>query len=93
MNKYQERTSSCYSPLLGQFQLKLFYCGKGRQNFASNITLYTCERSRQNHLDRLNYLFHAVIGVSESYSSKSHVSKDFQDELLVRTSRNSPMLG
>ena len=36
--------------LLGQFQLKLFYCGKGRQNFPSNVTLYPCERSRQNHL-------------------------------------------
>ena len=43
-------TFFCYSLLLGQFQLKLFYCGKGLQNFASNITLYPCERSRQNHL-------------------------------------------
>ena len=51
MNKQQEHASSCYSLLLGQFQLKLFYCGKGRQNFASNVTLYPCERSRQNHLD------------------------------------------
>ena len=39
-----------YSLLLGRFQLNLFYCGKGRQNFASNVTLYPCERSRQNHL-------------------------------------------
>ena len=49
----QEYTSFSYSLLLsGQFQLKLFYCGKGRQNFASNVTLYPCERSRQNHLER-----------------------------------------
>ena len=41
-------TSFCYSLLSGQF--KLFYWGKGRQNFASNVTLYPCERSRQNHL-------------------------------------------
>ena len=41
----------CNSLLLGQFQLKLFYCGKGRQNFVSNVTLYPCERSRQNHLE------------------------------------------
>ena len=50
MNRSQEYTFSCYSPLLGQYQLMLLYCGKGRQNFASNITLYPCERSRQNHL-------------------------------------------
>ena len=31
INKWQEHTSFCYSLLLGQFQLKLFYCGKGRQ--------------------------------------------------------------
>ena len=49
MNKQQEHSSFCYSLLLGQFQLKLFYCGKGRQNFASNATLYPCEHSRQNH--------------------------------------------
>ena len=42
--------SFCYSLLSGQFQLKLFHCGKGRQNFASNVTLYPCERFRQNHL-------------------------------------------
>ena len=45
-----KNTFFCYSLLLGQFQLKLFYCGKGRQNFASNVTLYPCQRSRQNHL-------------------------------------------
>ena len=45
-----KNTFLCYSLLLGQFQLKLFYCGKGRQNFASNVTLYPCERSRQIHL-------------------------------------------
>ena len=44
----------CYNILLGQFQIKLLlkfilHCGKGPQNFASNITLYPCERSRQNH--------------------------------------------
>ena len=49
-NKWQQHSSFCYSFLLGQFQLKLFCCGKGRQNFASNVTLYPCERSRQNHL-------------------------------------------
>ena len=36
--------------LSGQFQLKLFCCGKGRQNFASNVTLYPCECSHQNYL-------------------------------------------
>ena len=46
----------CYSLLLGQFQPKSFYCGEGRQNFASNVTLYPCERSHQNHLDR-SFLF------------------------------------
>ena len=46
----QEHTSFCYSLLLGQYQLKLLYYGKGRQNFVSNVTLYPCERSRQNHL-------------------------------------------
>ena len=30
----------CSCCLLGQFQLKLFYCGKGHQNFASNVTLF-----------------------------------------------------
>ena len=33
-----KNTFSCYSLQLGQFQLKLFYCGNGRQNFASNVT-------------------------------------------------------
>ena len=46
-----KNTFFCYSLLLGQFQLKLFYCGKGCQNVASNVTLYPCERSHQNHLD------------------------------------------
>ena len=50
MNKKEEHTSFCYSPLLVQFQLKLIYCGKARQNVASNVTLYPCERSLQNHL-------------------------------------------
>ena len=53
MNKWQELTSFSYSLLLGQSQLKLqvsIYCGKGHQNFASNVTLLPCERSRQNHL-------------------------------------------
>ena len=44
------RTPFRYSLLLGQFQLKLLYSGKGRQNFAPNVTLYPCERLRQNHL-------------------------------------------
>ena len=38
-----------------------------------------------------DYLFHAVIGVSESYPSKSHVSKDLQDELR-RGSRLTPKM-
>ena len=33
----------------------------GRQNFALNVTLYPCERSRQNHLDWL--LVHYAITV------------------------------
>ena len=39
-----------YSLLLGQFQLKLFNCGKDRQNFALHVNLYPCERFRQNQL-------------------------------------------
>ena len=50
VNKYQENTSIYHSLLSGQLQLKLFDSGKGRQNFASNVTLYRCERSRRNHL-------------------------------------------
>ena len=34
MNEQQAHRSFCYSLLLGQFQLKLFCCGKGLQNFA-----------------------------------------------------------
>ena len=47
-----KNTFFCYSLPIRQFQLKLFYYGKGCQNFASNVTLYPCERSRQNHQDR-----------------------------------------
>ena len=49
MNKQQEHTSFCYSPrsLSGHSSSS---CGKDRQNFASNVTLYPCERSGQNHL-------------------------------------------
>ena len=50
INKQEEHTSFCYSPLLGKFQLKQFYCRKGPQNFALNITLYPYEPPRQNHL-------------------------------------------
>ena len=60
----EERTSFCYSLLSGQFQLKLFYCGKGRQNITSNVPLYPCECSLQNCLDRsttVNYLFVAAL--------------------------------
>ena len=32
--------------------LTLTKCGKGHQNFASNVTLYPCQRSFQNHLER-----------------------------------------
>ena len=39
-NNRNTRTSFCYIFLLGQFQLKLFYCVKSRQNFASNVNLY-----------------------------------------------------
>ena len=46
-----KNTFFCHSLLIGQFQLKLFYCGNGRQSFASNVTLYPCECSRQNHLE------------------------------------------
>ena len=42
----------CYGFLLGQFKLKLFFYRKGCQNFASNVTLYSCDHSRQNYLDR-----------------------------------------
>ena len=59
-----KNTFFCYSLLLGLFQLKLFYCGKGRQNFASNVTLYTCERSRQNHLGQWTGKFVQIIECS-----------------------------
>ena len=52
MNDEQEHTFFNYSFLLDRFEFKLFSCGKDRQNFASNVTLYPCERSRQNHMDR-----------------------------------------
>ena len=53
-NKWQELTSFSYSLLLGQSQLKLqvsILPWKGRQNFAPNVTLCPCKRSRQGHLD------------------------------------------
>ena len=50
----------CSSLLLGQLQIKLFYCGKGRQNFPSNVTLYPYERSRQNHLDWILKMSHLL---------------------------------
>ena len=34
---------------LSQFQRQLFCCGKGCQNFVSNVTLHPCEHLRQNH--------------------------------------------
>ena len=40
---------------------------------------------------RPDYLFHAVIGISESYPSKSHVSEDLQDGLLIRELGNGCM--
>ena len=49
---FRSLQSLLYSLLLGQLQLKLSYFEKGRQNFASNVTLYPCQRSRQNHLLR-----------------------------------------
>ena len=37
MNRQQNHTIFfCYNLILGQLLLKVFYCGKGRQNFASN---------------------------------------------------------
>ena len=53
MNEQQELTSFSYSRLLGQSQLKLqvsILLWRDRQSFASNVTLYPCERSCQNHL-------------------------------------------
>ena len=48
---FQLKNKNTYSGLLlGQFQLKLFYHGKGRQNFTSNVTFYPCDHSRQHHL-------------------------------------------
>ena len=41
---HTSRTSAIYTPF--QSINELFY----RQNFASNVNLYSCERSRQNHL-------------------------------------------
>ena len=68
-----KNTFFCYSFPLGQFQLKLFYCGKGRQNFASNITLYPFERSRQDHLveSRMNALKFGKVLVTR-YVSRYH---------------------
>ena len=37
------------------------------------------------------YLLHAAIGVRGSYPSRSHVSKDLQDGLLIMAIGNSPM--
>ena len=34
-----------------RFPPQVIYYGKGHQKFASNVTLYPCKRSRQNHLD------------------------------------------
>ena len=39
---------------------------------------------------RPDYLFHAVIGVRGSYPSKSYVSKDLQDGLLIKALGNGP---
>ena len=40
---------------------------------------------------RPDYLFHAVIGVWGSYPSKSHLSEDLQDGLLIRALGSGPM--
>ena len=40
---------------------------------------------------RPDYLFHAAIAVRESYLSKSHVSKDIQDGLLIMALGNGLM--
>ena len=53
----------CYCPLLGTFQLKLFHCVKGRQNFASNFAFYPCECPRQNHLANENFFLSRAKGV------------------------------
>ena len=67
--------SFCYSLLLGQFQLKLFYYGKGRQNFASNVNMYPCEPSRQNYL--VTYL--ADITLEQSFLLSVECSYRFLD--------------
>ena len=51
-------------------RLKLFYCGKDPQSFASNVTLYPCERSRQNHQD--------LLGCKSVADSDSNVSVNLQ---------------
>ena len=38
-------------PVPAQVTSKYFTVEKGRQNFVSNVTLYPCERSCQNHLE------------------------------------------
>ena len=65
-----KKTRICHFPLLQssvrpvpiQVILLLVYCGNGRENFASNVTLYPCKRSRQNNLDRP--IFHIVTATS-----------------------------
>ena len=42
-------------PSIRSIPSQIIYCGKGRQNFASNVTLYPCERSRQNHLAAIKW--------------------------------------
>ena len=43
-------------PSIRPVPAQVIYCGKGRQNFASNVTLYPCKRSRQNHLGLQNLM-------------------------------------
>ena len=99
-----KNTFFCYSLLLGQFQLKLFYCGKGRQTVASNVTLYPCERSRQNHLVWLTYPLQVLVKgslgetsfvgtffVVENFLIHEPKTKGFWDRNNQSHSKNDPI--
>ena len=53
-------------PSIRPVPAQVIFCGKGLQNFASNSTLYPCERSRQNHLEE-----QIVCRMCECYISKT----------------------
>ena len=50
-------------PSIRPVSAQVIYCGMDRQNFASNVTLYPCERSRQNHLVYYNFIFQFLLGL------------------------------